>query len=245
MRSILLSLFVTVFAVTALGAADVYVPEAGSAELKKKKKRKVVVKHDPSLPNVLVIGDSISIGYTPHLQQELKGVCNIIRPKGNHQGTTFGLTIVEQLLASQKNWDVVHFNWGLHDLKHVKTAGTSQTSNSPTDPQQADPTAYRANLTELVEKLKAGTDAKLIFATTTPYPDVSGPLRKASYAVAYNKIAKEIMATNDVAINDLHAFMLPQLEKLQRRKNVHFTPAGSAALAGEAAKAIRKHLQKK
>ena len=194
--------------------ADVYVPEAGSAELKKKKKRKggkIVV--DPALPNVLVIGDSISIGYVRMVQNKLKGTCNVIRPSGNHQGTTHGLTIVEKLLAAQKKWDVIHFNWGLHDLKHVKVAGTSQNSNDPNDPQQADVTTYAANLDKLTVKLKA-SGARLIFATTTAYPDGVSPLRKPQYAVDYNDAAKAVMKKHGVAINNSPNFS--HLQRIQK-----------------------------
>jgi acyl-CoA thioesterase-1 len=235
---------VLVFLAVNLMAAEPYKPEAGSAELKKKKKGKKVgqkIAHDPKLPNVLIIGDSISIGYTGRVQQKLKGVCNVIRPKGNHQGTTYGLTIVDKLLAEQKKWEVIHFNWGLHDLKHVKVAGTSQNSNDENDPQQADLMTYSANLESLTKKLKA-SGAKMVFATTTAYPDGVSPLRKPQYAVDYNKAAKAIMKKHGVVVNDLHALTAPRLKELQIPKNVHFKPAGSEALAEAVAEAIKGQL---
>jgi len=42
-----------------------------------------------------------------------------------------------------------------------------------------------------------------------------------------------------VAINDLHAFAAARLAEIQRPQNVHFTDAGSKALAGQAATAIK------
>ncbi len=244
MRPTIFTLILALLATTALQAADKPTFQKGSVAAKKVRKKGTVA-HDPALPNVLIIGDSISMGYTGTVTKQLAGVCNVIRPSGNHQGTTRGLEIVDDLLANQKKWDVVHFNWGLHDLKHVKVAGTSQNSKDANDPRQADPTAYKANLTKLVQKLKAGTDAKLIFATTTPYPDVPSPVRKASYAIEYNTIAKEIMKANDVEVNDLYTFMKPKLKELQRPQNVHFLPQGSAALGEQVANAIRRNLPKK
>ena len=35
---------------------------------------------DPKLPNVLVIGDSISLGYTPPLREMMRGAANVIHP---------------------------------------------------------------------------------------------------------------------------------------------------------------------
>ncbi|MEY5011727.1 MAG: hypothetical protein RLZZ253_2866, partial [Verrucomicrobiota bacterium] len=45
--------------------------------------------------------------------------------------------------------------------------------------------------------------------------------------------------------NDLFGFCNPQLEKLQIPKNVHFTQAGSEALAGEVARVLLEELPRK
>ena len=71
---------------------------------------------------------------------------------------------------------MIHFSLGLHDLKHVEVAGTSQNSNDPNDPFQADLETYSTNMEEIVGKLKF-SGATLIFATTTPYPECVSPLR--------------------------------------------------------------------
>jgi acyl-CoA thioesterase-1 len=219
--------------------AETYVPEEGSAELIKNRKKKVP--YDPKLPNVLIIGDSISIGYTSFTAQLLKGKCNIIHNPGNAQGTTNGLKNLSKWLSAKK-WDVIHFNFGLHDLKHVKVKGTSQNSNSFDDPQQADLTTYSKNMKEIVKALKA-TKAKLIFATTTPYPDGVKPARKPSDAGAYNKNALEIMKSENIKINDLYTAILPHLEKLQKKVNVHFSSEGSVFLAKLTAKSISEALK--
>jgi acyl-CoA thioesterase-1 len=205
---------------------------------------------DPSLPNVLILGDSISIGYTRQVRELLKGKANVFRPLSpnganamNCQGTTLGLTQIDSWLVG-RNWAVVHFNWGLHDLKHVTEAGTSNNSSEPTDPYQATVEEYTHNMEALVGKLKA-THAQLIFATTTPVvPESSGPFREVDAPGRYNDAALKIMKTNDIAVNDLFAFCEPQLEKMQLPKNVHFKPAGSAALAKQVAAAIETALRK-
>jgi acyl-CoA thioesterase-1 len=89
------------------------------------------------------------------------------------------------------------------------------------------------------------TNAKLIFATTTPVPEGKlNPPRKNADVIAYNKVAKKVMDENGVAINDLYAFALPQLDKIQLKENVHFTPKGYQALAVQVAAAIQKALAK-
>jgi lysophospholipase L1-like esterase len=221
--------------------ADTYVPEEGSAELLKQKR--VKIPYDAKLPNILIIGDSISMGYTPFVAKLLKGKANIIHNPGNSQGTTYSKTQISKWLSSKPKWDVIHFNWGLHDLKHVTTAGTSKNSNSFDDPQQADLETYTSNLKELVKELKK-TGAKLIFATTTPYPDGVKPARKPSDAVAYNSNALEIMKANNIAINDLYASINPFIKQLQKKANVHFSKEGSLFMARKVSKYIEDALKK-
>ncbi len=209
------------------------------------------------LPNVLIIGDSISIGYTPFVQELLKGKANVYRPMlengkpENCEGTTKGVEHIERWLKttspgagvsnSGKNWDVIHFNFGLHDIKHVDPV-TGENSQNPKHPQQANRRQYKKNLEIIVEKLKA-TGAKLIFATTTPYPDeTGGPLRKPGMPKKYNRAAVKIMNKNGIRINNLHAFMMPRIAKLQRPNNVHFTPEGSKAMAQKVVERINEAL---
>lgn len=202
--------------------------------------------HNKNLPNILIIGDSISIGYTKYVQEMLKGKANVYRPLTadggvvNCAGTTKSVLMIDEWL-SVNQWDIIHFNFGLHDLKHVD-AKTGKNSNKADDPQQANIKTYKKNLKEIVKKLNA-TGAKLIFATTTPYPDKpSGPLRRADQPEKYNKVALKIMTKYDININNLHDFILPSLEELQKPANVHFSTAGSEALAKQVVKHIEELL---
>ena len=130
----------------------------------------------------------------------------------------------------KKPWDVIHFNWGLHDFKNI--GGENQ----------VDANAYKKNLNTLVARLKK-TGAKLIWASTTPVPEGAGNGRLDAEAVQYNAIAAAIMKANKIPTNDLYTFVKTHKnQKLQRDRNVHFTPEGSEALAGEVAKAIKTAL---
>lgn len=193
-----------------------------------------------ALPKVLILGDSISIGYTPYVKEMLAQEATVVRPEENCQGTTHGLANIDKWLGDTK-WDVIHFNFGLHDLKHVDPV-TRKNSNDPNHPQQADVKQYSRNLKAITAKLKA-TKAKLIFATTTPYPDKpDGPLRRADQSAKYNKAALRIMKKHKVAIDDLYSFVLPKMSDLQIPRNVHFTKAGSRVLAEQVVASIRSVL---
>ncbi|QDV66172.1 SGNH/GDSL hydrolase family protein [Crateriforma conspicua] len=76
-------------------------------------------KVDASLPNVLLIGDSISIGYTTAVRSQLSGVANVYRPPTNCGPTTRGVEQIDQWLGDRK-WDVIHFNFGLHKLTNPR-----------------------------------------------------------------------------------------------------------------------------
>ena len=178
----------------------------------------------------MLIGDSISIGYTLATRKELAGKANVHRPATNCGDTNRGLEELDKWLGDGK-WDVIHFNWGLHDLKRMD--GTNH---------QVPIEQYEKNMTQLVKRFKK-TGAKLIWCSTTPVPEGCSPPRSNEDVLAYNAAAKKIMEKNDVVIDDLYAFALKQLEKIQRPKNVHFSPEGSTVLAGQVAASIGKALK--
>jgi lysophospholipase L1-like esterase len=189
------------------------------------------VADDPKLPRVLLIGDSISIGYTVPTRKLLAGQANVHRVPENGGPTTQGVARLDKWLGAGK-WDVIHFNWGLHDIK------------LDTGKHQVPIDDYERNLRDLVTTLKR-TGAKLIWASTTPVPEGKlSPKRSNEDVIAYNTVAKRVMQEKGIAINDLYAFALPRLKQMQRPVNVHFTDEGSAALAEEVAKAIRAALKK-
>lgn len=205
--------------------------------------------HAAEKPRVLILGDSISIGYTPVVQQKLANDMTVLRPMRNGRaencsGTTSGVANLDRWLAIDGGkWDVIHFNWGLHDLKHMKADGKTA-SDLASDPPQVTVEVYEKHLREIVAKLKA-TGAKLIFATTTPVPDEPMKVyRLNADVIRYNEAALRVMRDNQVAINDLYSFAQPKMKELQiQPANVHFTPAGSEALGEEVVKAIQSALK--
>jgi lysophospholipase L1-like esterase len=207
---------------------------------------------DPALPNVLLLGDSISIGYTLPVRALLQGKANVFRPitangaAENCSDTGKGVRDLDRWLAAQPKWEVIHFNWGLHDLKHMKPdAPKPTTSADPNDPPLQSVEAYRANLEQLVARLKK-TGARLIFATTTPVPEgATNPYRSSADPARYNAAAMGVMKPHGVRVNDLYAFIQPRVAELQLPKNVHFTAQGSAALAEQVSAAITAELAAK
>ena len=182
------------------------------------------VEENPSLPRVLLIGDSISIGYTVPVRKLLAGKANVLRIPANDGPSTNGIQFLAQWLGDKK-WDVIHFNWGLHDcFRKVPLA------------------QYKANLETLVGQLQA-TGAKLIWASSTPIPENNPWKTTAGIEVEYNAAAKAIMEKHGIAINDLHAQVSPHFaEYVVKPGDVHFKGNGSAFLGQQVAAAIEKAL---
>lgn len=186
----------------------------------------------PGLPRVLLLGDSISIGYTLPVRAALAGRANVHRPPVNCSSTGFALTKIDAWLG-RGSWAVIHFNFGLHDAKLP-----------PEGVRHASPEQYEKNLRQLVARLRA-TGAKLIWATTTPVPNGGNlaPDRRFGDLAIYNAVAARVMAENGVATDDLAAVVAPHVDAERRPNDVHFTAAGSERLARAVAESIATALR--
>jgi acyl-CoA thioesterase-1 len=237
-----LSVLTFLLAIVLVGAPLARAADDKPAPAKKPAARPAARKPSPSLtpiqdvaglPRVLLIGDSISMGYTLPVRKLLEGKANVHRIPTNGGPTTNGIAHLKEWLGDSK-WDVIHFNWGLHDLKFM-----------PEGNRQVSPEDYEKNLSELVKQLKA-TGATLIWCTTTPVPEgVTGVRRDVGDVAIYNDIALRIMKQNHVAIDDLNEFAAGQIDKIQLPKNVHFSTEGSDVLAQQVATSIEAALPKK
>jgi hypothetical protein len=204
----------------------VILPGLVCAQLDKPGEREI--QDDPSLPMVLLIGDSIAYDYTPVVRERLKGRANVhfVHRKVERDDTVNALEEIDTWLASG-HWDIIHFNWGLWDLK-VQDDGRNVV---PIE-------VYGKNLRELVRRMK-GTQAQLIFATTTPVPEyVLSTKRRAADAPVYNSVALRIMEEEKIHIDDLNALISPRLVELQWPNDVHFGLEGDQVLGERVATCV-------
>jgi acyl-CoA thioesterase-1 len=198
---------------------------------------------NPNLPRVMIIGDSISVGYTDGVREEFAGTANVYSVQGNAGPSSSGVQQVDKWIASGTGrWDVIHFNFGLHDVK-LGTGGKDNQPYPTADGRQVPAADYERNLRVIVAKLKQ-TGATLIWCSTTPIPQGKlNPPRRPGDEITYNEIAQKVMVENGVVINDLHAAALSQRPGIQQPANVHFTKDGSAVLARHVAASIKAALQ--
>jgi acyl-CoA thioesterase-1 len=204
---------------------------------------------DPALPRVLIIGDSISMGYTPVVRALLTDRVNVHRPIANCGGTFIGLRNLDKWLDGRK-WDVIHLNHGVHDLRYCFDGDLYKLGNEeigfPTAETGAPRTSladYEKNLRELIFRLNA-TGAILIWGSTTPiakyyrgYDPVLVP--------QYNAAAERVMKENGILINDLNSVVAADPAALQAPDGIHCNTKGSLKLAEQVAVAIEKQLQNK
>jgi lysophospholipase L1-like esterase len=196
------------------------------------------VNHDRTA-KVLIIGDSISIGYFEPTKQLLEGKAEVYHNPGNAAHTRNGLAQLDAWLGDTP-WDVIHFNHGLHDLKYADAKGNLVSPDKGAQLMSVD--EYARNLEQIVRRLQK-THAKLIFATTTPVPEGAGGRIKGD-AERYNRAALPIMKKYGVRVDDLYSFALPRLDSIQQPHNVHFTDEGSRLLAQQVANSILAALAK-
>lgn len=236
---LLLALCVAVASVQTTPAKAQENPRPKQATQKQKPRNPAMqpVEDIAGLPRVLLIGDSISIGYTVAVRERLNGIANVHRPLTNCGPTTKGVAELEKWLGD-KPWDVIHFNFGLHDLKYMGPGGKNlATPSDPTSRRQVSPSDYAKNLQKIVEILQS-TNAKLVWRNTTPVPP-GAKGRIVGDSEAYNAIAEVIMQHAHIPTDDHYSFARANMEDIQRPADVHFTPEGSAKLAELAVKSIR------
>jgi len=180
------------------------------------------VEDDPALPRVLLIGDSVSRAYTLAVRNALAGKANVHRAPANCGPTKAGVEKLDGWLGDGK-WDLIHFNFGIHDRA------------TPLED-------YRTRLGQIVDRL-AATGAKLVWATTTPIPDVPAKGYMAESIVERNAVAAELMKAKGVAVNDLFKAVSPHVAEYRLPEDVHFNPAGYDFLAARVAEVIWLELE--
>ena len=179
---------------------------------------------NPALPNVLLLGDSITRGYYPEVAKLLAGRANCyLFATSAASGDPRLISQIDDYFAMMSlKFAVIHFNNGMHGWKYTEAA-------------------YGSALPQLVATLKEKSHgAKLVWATTTPVhaSDVSGATNQR--IDQRNAESLHTMQRFHVPIDDQHALMLAH-DNLHNG-NVHYTAAGSTVQAEQVQQMIEKLL---
>ncbi|SMG49391.1 SGNH/GDSL hydrolase family protein [Arenibacter troitsensis] len=200
--------------------------------------------YKPKEPKILIIGDSISIGYFSKVKEEMANKAIVMHNPGNAQHTGTGLEKIKDWIGKE-DWDIIQFNWGLWDLCYRHPDADAYGNRDKIKGTITyDPQTYRQNLEELVSILKASTSAKLIFVTTT-YVPVNEAGRFTEDVPKYNAIAKAVMKKNGVIINDIYKKSIAIHHKNGVGDNdVHYNKEGYKELGELIVPVLNKTLKK-
>lgn len=176
---------------------------------------------DSKLPNVLLVGDSITRNYYPEVQRQLAGVANVyLFASSASMGDLRLLNQLSQFAAMESvPFRVVHFNNGMHGWTYTEAE-------------------YKAAFPDYIAKICAiAPGASLIWATTTSVKAESSPGPTNSRIEERNRIAQTFVQGLGIPIDDQHGLMVQHPDRYE--DNVHFDEQGSAIQAKQVAQYIR------
>jgi lysophospholipase L1-like esterase len=186
--------------------------------------------------SVILIGDSIRMGYEPRVRAAFGGVADVTGPAENGGTSTNVLAHLDEWALS-RGADVVHVNCGLHDIRRERGGAGTVTSLDE----------YRANVEGVLSRL-AGTGAHVIWATTTPvieerHNTLKDFDRLSTDVAAYNRAAMDVACSLGVEVNDLFEVVTQNgAPGLLLADGVHFTQAAYALLGDAVADVVRAAL---
>ena len=151
------------------------------------------------LPEILLIGDSIRIGYCEAVGETLRGKAEVKWPKSNCQSS-------QNILISLARWrglvsspKVVQFNCGHWDAAHWDGDDSALTTVEE----------YGCNVRKIIRRIRRyWPEAKIVFATTTPMNPNGEMGRNARTTEAirlYNAEGVKVAKSEGIEVNDLFA----------------------------------------
>jgi lysophospholipase L1-like esterase len=185
--------------------------------------------NETNLPRVLLIGDSITRAYYPEVEKRLAGKAYVGRLSSSAFISDPALLDQLKMVLTQYNFDVIHFNNGMHGWQHSEKE-------------------YEAAFPEYLKTIrKYAPEAKLIWANTTPLkvspPPFSDNSTRATDGriTGRNAIAAKFMKAHGILVEDLNTPMQGHPE--YHIDNVHFNDQGISIQADLVAMDIEKSLQ--
>ena len=176
---------------------------------------------DPKLPNVLLLGDSITRNYFPEVTRQLDGLANVyLMASSTSVGDPRLVRQIEEFSSAEGvTFSVVHFNNGMHGWAYSEKE-------------------YRDAFSAFLSEIHAvAPKAVLIWASTTPVKKDTEPGPTNARVDARNSIAESIVKRAGIAIDDQHGLMTQHADLYQ--DSVHFSEQGAVLQGKQAAQGIR------
>ncbi|MEV5025395.1 SGNH/GDSL hydrolase family protein [Paenibacillus sp. LPE1-1-1.1] len=182
------------------------------------------------MKRVLLLGDSIRMGYEPLVREALKEKAEVVAPAENGRFAKHTLWGVNLWIKELGKPDIVHWNNGLWDLHHEAPMVEALTSLDE----------YLETLKRTANELQR-TGARIIFATTTPVPaDATG--RSNAEIDLYNAAAARLMDSTGIEVNDLNRLVKQDLNENICEDKLHLSETGNRRCAEQVIEHIHKYL---
>lgn len=180
------------------------------------------------MKRIVLLGDSIRMGYQPEVQKIFEGRAEVMGPAENGRWSGYTLNSLRFWLPDMKDADVVHFNNGLWDMGDDYGFGRPFTR----------PADYKENLELIIRVLRENyPNAGIIMATTTPTLD-----RDQQVIRDYNEILKQVANEENIPVNDLYSVFAGKEETYICPDKLHLTKEGFALAAEHVAAYVEKAL---
>lgn len=192
------------------------------------------------MKKVLLLGDSIRMGYQKLVKDSLQNECEVFFDKENGRFSVFTLDQAIQMFNTHGPFDVVHWNNGYWDMDVEGPLG------EPLVPVED----YARFLRRIIRTCRA-YGAQVIFATTTPIfedgesADIHTGVNlrfKNEWVLQYNAAAKAVMEEEGVPVNDLYSLCLQGEGYYKCPDRLHLTAEGYQKCAQQVCEYIRKYL---
>lgn len=183
---------------------------------------------NPKLPNVLLLGDSITRNYYPEVKKDLTGTANVYLMATSIcvDDPRLPVEIAEFHKMEKVHFAVVHFNNGMHGWAYTEAQ-------------------YREGFPAYLRSVRAlvGKHGALIWANTTPVkPHANAGGATNPRIDARNAIAKSFVQAAGIPIDNQHDLMTKHQNL--HEDPVHFNPRGADIQGDQVAVTIRTALHK-
>lgn len=201
-------------------------------------KKQIIIQEKISMKNVLLLGDSIRIGYDEFVQEALKDTAKVYYSDDNGRCTQYTLVSLMEIAAltgEPQKIDLIHWNNGHWDIAHYGKNAPSLNSKEQ----------YAFMLEMVANRLhELFSNAKIVFATTTPMNPNGSPAvnpRTTEEIMLYNETAKQVMKNLQIPVNDLFSVMKDKSAAFYK-DYCHYTQEGFRILGKQVADTIRNFL---
>ena len=180
------------------------------------------------MKNLLLIGDSIRMGYDKSVKKTLEGKVNVIFPDENCRFASYVLRYFHEYLKDIKgeDIDVVHWNAGLWDCLRM----FEEEPHTPID-------MYEYYIERICVRIKKiCPNAKVIFATSTRVLSEKMDKNFKRYneeIEKYNEVAVNVAKKYGFEINDLYAVSATLSEEAHSDPVHYYTSIGTEAFTNK------------